>query len=150
MGNNSYGSGSGSSKKTISGPVGNGPTTKKTIPGPTSSATSGKKTIPGPTNTTGLERKTIPGPTRPAQTQTSGGDCFVATAAFGSPLAFEIQILRDFRDQTLRRTSFGRKFISFYYQCGPHLAKLVRKSPMVKATIRGLVKLSISIVKRSN
>jgi hypothetical protein len=55
--------------------------------------------------------------------QAEKSNCFVATVAFGSPLAPEVEFLRSFRDETLLRYSAGRIFIKLYYKLGPSLAK---------------------------
>lgn len=57
------------------------------------------------------------------------GECFVATAAFGSPLASEIGILRHLRDAHLRHTVAGARFIGWYEVSGPRLAKRRRTIP---------------------
>ena len=80
--------------------------------------------------------------------QTSSSDCFVATAAFETPLANEIYVLRNFRDQTLRYSSFGRSFISVYYSYGPYIARFIDKHPIFKKPIRILIKASIKLGKR--
>lgn len=74
-------------------------------------------------------------------------DCFVATAAFGTPLQYEIQVLRDWRDNTLRYTGVGRKFIATYYKFGPVVANFIRKYPVFKAPVRGVVKTIIRFMK---
>lgn len=51
--------------------------------------------------------------------------CFIATAAFGTPLAEEVLILSNFRDESLSRRPWGRKLISFYYDVSPSLASLI-------------------------
>jgi len=48
-------------------------------------------------------------------TSTSPGGCFVATAAFGSPMARQVQWLRAFRDRILLSTGVGRGFVNWYY-----------------------------------
>lgn len=62
--------------------------------------------------------------------------CFIATAAFGSPLAKQVEILRKFRDQYLLTNHYGRKFVSWYYRHGPSAAKFIQNKPLVKATVR--------------
>lgn len=77
----------------------------------------------------------------------NNSDCFVATAAFGTPLQHEIQVLRDWRDNTLRYTSTGRKFIATYYKFGPIVANFIRSYPAFKAPVRGVVKAIIRFMK---
>lgn len=51
--------------------------------------------------------------------------CFIATAAYGSPLSKEVQILRHFRDDYLIKTELGRHFIKIYYEYSPPVADFV-------------------------
>jgi len=51
-----------------------------------------------------------------------GGGCFIATAAFGTPMERHVQILRDFRDRVLLTTSAGQAFVKFYYEVSPPIA----------------------------
>src|SRR5262249_36600880 len=51
----------------------------------------------------------------------SGGGCFIATAAFGTPMAQEVQILCAFRDQYLLTNWLGQAFIALYYRYSPPL-----------------------------
>lgn len=76
--------------------------------------------------------------------------CFVATAAFGTPLAYEIYVLRDYRDNRLRFLSVGRKFITFYYNFGPKVANLLYRNPLLKAPVRLLIKMLIMVLKKRN
>ena len=67
-------------------------------------------------------------------------NCFVATAAYGSPFAVELDTLRDFRDQILMRSKLGASFVRWYYENSPYYAKMILESPVARATIRaGLV-----------
>jgi len=70
----------------------------------------------------------------------SSGGCFVATAAFGTPFADEIHVLRAWRDSVLARSHFGRAFIALYYAVGPMLADRIRGRPRARATIRTLLR----------
>lgn len=65
-----------------------------------------------------------------------GGGCFIATAAYGSSMAHEINVLRSFRDNVLMRENAGRKFISFYYRFSPTIAKTIEKSRTIKLFTR--------------
>lgn len=63
-------------------------------------------------------------------------NCFIATAAYGTQFAEELDTLRDFRDQILMRTGVGRAFIHFYYEKSPYYARLILQSPTARATVR--------------
>ena len=64
------------------------------------------------------------------------GKCFVATAAFGSPFFQEVVILRGFRDETLRKTPWGRTFIHHYYRLSPPLAKIIEAHAWTRPPLR--------------
>jgi hypothetical protein len=65
-----------------------------------------------------------------------GGGCFVATAAFGSPMAAQVDILRQFRDRYLLTNVWGREFVAWYYQNGPAAAHWIQDRPLVKMAVR--------------
>lgn len=62
--------------------------------------------------------------------------CFIATAAFETRLAPEVQILCAFRDQFLRRYFLGKVFIKTYYTVSPPIARALDHSPAAKKPIR--------------
>lgn len=62
--------------------------------------------------------------------------CFIATAAYGSPFASDIDVLRAFRDQVLERTTFGRFWIKIYYVLSPPIAFVISKSTYLKIIVR--------------
>jgi subtilisin family serine protease len=77
-----------------------------------------------------------------AGTRSSGsGDktCFIATAAFGSPLARHVRTLRAFRDRYLLTNAPGRAFVNFYYRHSPPLAEHVAESPLLRVVVRMLL-----------
>ena len=55
--------------------------------------------------------------------------CLIATATYGSPSADEVQFLRRYRDNVLKRSSTGRSILDlferFYYSFSPQLAKRI-------------------------
>ena len=65
--------------------------------------------------------------------------CFVATAAYGSPLADEIWALRRFRDRYLMTNPAGRAFVDAYYSVGPHAADIIAEHPWMRTTTRVLL-----------
>jgi len=65
-----------------------------------------------------------------------GKKCFIATAAFGSELAPQVERLRQFRDQVLRKSSLGRSFIKTYYKHSPPLARWISEHEIAKVWVR--------------
>jgi hypothetical protein len=65
--------------------------------------------------------------------------CFVATAAYGSPLAAEIWALRRFRDRYLMTNPAGRAFVDAYYSVGPYAADIIAEHPWMRTTTRVLL-----------
>ncbi len=65
--------------------------------------------------------------------------CFVATAAYGSPLADEIWALRRFRDRYLMTNRAGRAFVDVYYVVGPYAANFIAEHPWLRTTTRILL-----------
>lgn len=72
--------------------------------------------------------------------------CFIATSAFESPLAIEVQILRIFRDQYLKKFKTGRLFIKKYYRFSPTIAEFLDKNTILKPAIRAILRLLIKCV----
>ena len=69
--------------------------------------------------------------------------CVVASAAYGSELAPEVQFLREFRDRTVMPTFAGAQFMrifnSFYYSFSPTMAQHVRANLYGAAAARVLM-----------
>ena len=70
----------------------------------------------------------------------SGGGCLIATAAFGSEMAPQVQFLREIRDnivlQTESGTSFMTAFNQFYYSFSPTIADYERENPVFKEAVK--------------
>ena len=62
--------------------------------------------------------------------------CFVATAAYGTPMAEDIDVLRHFRDEVLLTSLFGALFVDSYYRTSPPIAEFVAQHPAAAATVR--------------
>jgi hypothetical protein len=78
------------------------------------------------------------------------GGCFIATAAYGTPMAEEIQILREFRDGYLLTNPLGQAFVDFYYRTSPPIAEFITEhlslKPIVRAGLLPAVAMSTVVV----
>jgi hypothetical protein len=63
-------------------------------------------------------------------------DCLVATAAYGTDTAKEINLLRGFRDVVLLATGPGSQFVSLYYQVSPAIAEVIWQHGFLRAAVR--------------
>ena len=68
----------------------------------------------------------------------ASGPCFVVTVAFGEG-SEEVQRFREFRDDSLMRSEWGRWLVDRYYRHGPALAKGVNAVPPLKAATRNVL-----------
>ena len=69
-----------------------------------------------------------------------GGGCLIATAAFGSEMAPQVQFLREIRDNTVLQTESGSVFMAefnqFYYSFSPAVADYERENPVFKEAVK--------------
>jgi hypothetical protein len=63
--------------------------------------------------------------------------CFIATAAYGSPLEPQVQALRDFRDTSLLKNEAGEEFVDWYYQTSPSIANKLSQHNGLRKAVRG-------------
>lgn len=75
--------------------------------------------------------------------------CFIATAAYGSPLAREVVLLKTFRDDHLARGFCGRKFIRAYYRVSPSLARPIGRSFLLKQLTRWLLAPIVWLIRKN-
>ena len=71
----------------------------------------------------------------PSQQNQNPNNCFIATAAYGSDMAHEVQVLREFRDW-MANYAAGRAFVGFYYRNSPPIAERIRGSEGARAAVR--------------
>ena len=62
--------------------------------------------------------------------------CFIATAAYGTAMAGEIEILRKFRDEYLLTNPVGQALVDFYYRVSPPIAEFITEHPSLKPIVR--------------
>ncbi|HPD57922.1 MAG TPA: hypothetical protein P5294_11075 [Smithellaceae bacterium] len=65
-----------------------------------------------------------------------GGGCFIATAAFGSPLSGQVMVLREFRDRFLLTNALGSAFVSWYYENSPAASGWIAQHPVARLMVR--------------
>lgn len=71
--------------------------------------------------------------------ESSSSSCFIATAAFGSPLSSRVSVLRAFRDQYLIPNAWGSKLVQLYYRISPPMADWISERHLSKKMVRILL-----------
>ena len=81
-------------------------------------------------------------PVEPVEPDGTGG-CLIATAAYGSELAPQVQLLREIRDNALLSTASGTSFMTgfnqVYYSFSPAIADLERENPLFRDAVLALI-----------
>lgn len=78
----------------------------------------------------------------------SDNGCFIATAAYGTPLANEVGLLRQFRDDHLVLCRTGRMFIATYYRLSPPIAEVIKQSRVLRAITRATLRPIIWLLRK--
>jgi hypothetical protein len=71
-----------------------------------------------------------------------GKGCFIATAAFGSPVAPQLNVLRRFRDRCL-----PKPLVEGYYRTSPPIADYISRHQRIRLYIRHLIDLLVKVLK---
>jgi hypothetical protein len=67
------------------------------------------------------------------------GGCFIATAAYGTPTAKQIDVLREFRDVVLLKSTAGSQFVALYYRLSPPVADFIAANELLTTLVRELL-----------
>jgi hypothetical protein len=67
---------------------------------------------------------------------TPSGGCFIATAAYGTATAEQIDVLREFRDVVLLESIPGSQFVALYYQLSPPVADFIAGNELLRTLVR--------------
>lgn len=85
----------------------------------------------------GMNQTTVDEPSKEID---NGGGCLIATAAYGSELAPQIQQLREIRDNQLLKTESGKLFMNsfndVYYSFSPVIADYERENTIFKELVK--------------
>lgn len=68
-----------------------------------------------------------------------GGRCFIATAAFGSQLEPQVILLQQFRDEVLLAYPLGQRFVAWYYDMSPPVARFIAEHEWLRPIVRGML-----------
>lgn len=74
--------------------------------------------------------------------------CFIATAAWGTPLDPHVRSLRRFRDRILLRNAPGRALVSLYYRFSPPLARYIAARPAARVVARAVLWPLVWVIER--
>jgi len=80
-------------------------------------------------------------------TNSGGGGCYIATMAYGNYDHPQVMILRQFRDNVLDKSCFGKWFIKTYYHCSPKLVEKLKNKKGINAIIRKALNQFIKLIK---
>ncbi len=69
----------------------------------------------------------------------SGGGCFIATAAYGSYLHPKVMVLRKIRDDYMLTNAPGRAFVYAYYRISPPVADFIRQNETLRIIVQLLL-----------
>jgi len=76
------------------------------------------------------------------------GGCFIATAAYGTDTAQQLDFLREYRDQVLLKDPLGARFVYLYYKVSPPIANYIAEHPALRTVVReALVEPVVSLTK---
>lgn len=68
--------------------------------------------------------------------EVTGELCFIATVAYGTSTAQEIDVLRQFRDEVLLHSPLGKAFVDVYYELSPPIAEFISEHEVVRTVVR--------------
>jgi hypothetical protein len=90
----------------------------------------------------------VQGGTSPTGTSSPGGNCYIATMAYGDYHHPQVIVLRHFRDEVLAKSKGGRKFIHYYYTYSPQLVEKLKNYKLINVIIRKALDQFIKLIRK--
>ena len=75
------------------------------------------------------------------------GWCFISTAAYGTPLAPKLDLLRWYRDIVLIKSNIGKLSLEFYFKYSPDIADNLRGLKLRKYIIKNILDCEATLIK---
>ena len=85
--------------------------------------------------------------TKNISTQKAKGGCYIATMAYGNYDHPQVMVLREFRDEVLSKSQFGKWFIKTYYHYSPKMVEKMKNKKVLNTLIRKGLNQFIKIIK---
>lgn len=96
-------------------------------------------------NKADTDRDEVQDPEDPYPLRNANAFCFIATAAYGSPLDSRVEVLRQFRDTYLMTNPAGRTLTSVYYRFSPPAARFIDDHPDLKPIVRAMLLPTVAV-----
>ena len=74
--------------------------------------------------------------------------CFIATAVYSDSEAYQVKMLRCFRDNYLEKRILGKLFVGEYYKVSPSIAEFIRKHQFLPGLIRRILDVIVKIIEK--
>ncbi|RKY35269.1 MAG: hypothetical protein DRP78_05610, partial [Candidatus Omnitrophota bacterium] len=80
-------------------------------------------------------------------TSSGGKSCFIATAAYGTPLAEQVKVLSRFRDKHLLTNYYGQTFVNMYYKYSPKIAEYISHRDWARSVVRLMLSSLVNLIR---
>ena len=99
------------------------------------------------------DAKTLEASSKVSKGFMSSQDCLIVTATFGSPLSSEVQLVRNFRDDSIKQSYTGSRFMpgfnTWYYSFSPQVSTYINEHPFTKPAMQVILAPLLGIVRVS-